>query len=224
MEYPKIDTLFERDSVTHKLKEPLELKNPVYDAFKYFTFTEKIHGMNIRIILNEDKSVVYSGRSDKAVLPADLLKVLETKFTQEKLIETFWRRGLEAGQDYTPFQVILFGEGYGPGIQEGGGNLAKEKNFRLFDVNVSGDWLDWENVEDVARKFEVQTVPLLGNYSLEDAVEKVKKGIPSLVAGEEGTVGHMAEGMVGRPPSPLFDRKGRRIIIKLKTEDFDKTA
>lgn len=30
----------------------------------------------------------------------------------------------------------------------------------------------------------------------------------------------MAEGLVGRPEETLFDKKGARLIVKLKTKDF----
>lgn len=220
MIYPKIDTLFERDKTSHKLVEPLVFKNPVYDQFKRFHFTEKIHGMNIRIILNDDKSVIYAGRSDAAVLPGDLLKLLEEKFTQEKLIETFWKRDIEPGAEYKPFKVVIFGEGYGAGIQEGGSMLNPAKAFRMFDVAVMDRFLNWNAVEEIAKKFDVKTVPVIGEFPLDVAVDMVKKGIVSAVADEEGTPGHTAEGLVGRTLAPLFDAKGDRVILKLKTEDF----
>jgi hypothetical protein len=31
---------------------------------------------------------------------------------------------------------------------------------------------------------------------------------------------HPAEGLVGRPVEALFDKKGHRLIVKLKTKDF----
>jgi hypothetical protein len=52
--------------------------------------------------------------------------------------------------------------------------------------------------------------------SLEEAAEKVRTGFPSMLNG-----GKMrAEGMVGRPAETLFDKKGARLIVKLKTKDF----
>jgi hypothetical protein len=50
--------------------------------------------------------------------------------------------------------------------------------------------------------------------TLEQIVTLVREPFASKV----GTA--MAEGIVARPIEPLFDRKGARIIIKLKTRDF----
>ena len=61
----------------------------------------------------------------------------------------------------------------------------------------------------------------LGEYSLDKIVEYVKEGFDSVVAEEEGTP-RKAEGLVGRTIEPLFDKRGRRLIIKLKTKDFEK--
>jgi hypothetical protein len=59
-------------------------------------------------------------------------------------------------------------------------------------------------------------VPYLGEMTLEEATEKVLAGFQSLLNG-----GKMkAEGMVGRTAEPLFDKKGARLIVKLKTKDF----
>ena len=34
------------------------------------------------------------------------------------------------------------------------------------------------------------------------------------------SMARMAEGIVARPIEPLYDRRGKRVIIKLKTKDF----
>ena len=113
--------------------------------------------------------------------------------------------------------AVLYGEGYGAGIQKGGGGYSEKKKFILFDVLVDGKWwLNWEAVIDVAAKLHLDAVPFLGEMTLEAATEKVRAGFPSMVNG--ATV--QAEGMVGRPAETLFDKKGARLIVKLKTKDF----
>jgi hypothetical protein len=59
-------------------------------------------------------------------------------------------------------------------------------------------------------------VPFLGEMSLETAITLVSKPFPSYVPGATRN----AEGIVGRPKETLYDKKGSRVIIKLKTEDF----
>jgi hypothetical protein len=71
-------------------------------------------------------------------------------------------------------------------------------------------------MRDVASKLSLDAVPLIGEMSLADATEKVRAGFPSLINGGKA----QAEGMVGRPSEALFDKKGSRLIVKLKTKDF----
>lgn len=207
MEYHKIETLFERDEKTHKVY-PDKLKNPVYGIFKTWQFTEKIDGTNIRVMWGDGK-LRLGGRTDNANIPADLVQLLYETIDVQKMRETFGD---------TP--AIIYGEGYGAGIQKGGG-YSKTKQFIVFDVLVDNKWwLNWENTCDVAAKFGLKTVPFVGEMTLERAVEMVRTGFDSILAKEQTGENVPAEGLVGRPIETLFDKKGHRIIIKLKTRDF----
>jgi hypothetical protein len=221
MEYHKIETLFNR---LEDFSVGEELREPLYGSFKTWHVTEKIDGTNIRIMLSADGEVTFGGRTDNAQLHAGLLEALMKMFTAEKMKAALWLPD-ETGNPL-PVKVVLYGEGYGAGIQKGGGDYNKEKTFRLFDVLVSDKyWLDWSNVEDVAKKLDIKTAPYLGEWTFEEIVMRVKVGINSEVAREENPEGFaqnpvMAEGIIGRTLSPLFDRRGKRIILKLKTSDF----
>ena len=59
-------------------------------------------------------------------------------------------------------------------------------------------------------------MPFFGEMTLEDATEVVRAGFPSRLNNGAGR----AEGLVGRTLEPLFDKKGHRLITKLKTKDF----
>lgn len=221
-QYHKIETAFVRDE---NFKVTGELRHPVYGDFKVWHMTEKIDGTNIRIILEEDGTMKIGGKSDNAQLHAGLFDALSQMFNAEMLKDVFWNpkrdECAESGEEFMPFQVVLYGEGYGAGIQKGGGNLSKTKTFRLFDVLVGRWWLDWKDIQEISRKLGISTVPDMGMTTLEDAVALVKKGFMSKVAEDgTGTLDHPAEGVVLRPRQTVFDRAGRRIIIKLKTHDF----
>jgi RNA ligase len=204
-EYHKIDTIFERDKETFQVN-PLLLKSPVIRTISEWDVTEKIDGTNIRVMLSETGEVSFGGRTNAAQIPGDLVLYL---------IKTFQDRMKSLWIDGTPTKIVLFGEGYGPGIQKGGGLYRKDKAFILFDVLV-GDkwWLEREAVTEVAAKLNIDTVPDLGRMTLDQIVDLVR--IP--FASKLGTA--MAEGIVGRPIETLFDRRGERLIIKLKTKDF----
>jgi hypothetical protein len=83
--------------------------------------------------------------------PADLIQYLYETFPADKMREAFWLPD-EAGK-IQPVKAVLYGEGYGAGIQKGGGQYRKVQAFCLFNVLVADKWwLDWSNVGDVAAK------------------------------------------------------------------------
>jgi len=133
MEYHKIETLFERDEKTHKVF-PGKLKNPVYGIFKSWQFTEKIDGTNIRVIWeHETGKVRFGGKTDNAQIHADLISWMNDNITGEKLKAIF-----------PDTDAVVYGEGYGAGIQKGG-CYSPDKRLIIFDVLVAGKWwLNWE--------------------------------------------------------------------------------
>jgi RNA ligase len=206
-EYHKIDTLFERDKETFVVN-PDRLKSSVLATISEWDVTEKIDGTNIRVMLSECGDMSFGGRTNAAQIPGDLVQYLVRTFQQDRLKQVMWI-------NETPTSVVLFGEGYGPGIQKGGGLYRSDKSFILFDVLVGGTWwLDREAVEDVGHKLGIDAVPYLGRMTLEQIVKMVRRPFPSKI----GTA--MAEGIVARPIETLFDKRMNRIIIKLKTKDF----
>lgn len=58
--------------------------------------------------------------------------------------------------------MILFGEGYGVKIN-GGGAYRPDVSFILFDVYLPAGniWLKREAVEDIARTFNIDVVPII---------------------------------------------------------------
>ena len=205
-EYPKIETLFNRDE---KFKLTSEVRSPVFATIKSWVVTEKIDGTNIRINLDENDVVTFNGRTDNAQIPAELAIYIVKEFTAEKL------KVLRKDEDKV--SITLYGEGYGAGIQKGGGDYRKDKGFILFDVLIADKyWLDDEAVTEIADKLGIPRVPILGIMSFEELVSYVKQGFKSKCAETERN----AEGIVARPLEPLFDKRLHRVIIKLKEKDF----
>lgn len=206
-EYHKIGTLFERDPTTFVV-DPTKLKSPVLGTISEWDVTEKIDGTNIRVMLSAAGEVSYGGRSTAAMIHGDLMQHLVRNFQQDILKSVLW---IDGG----PTEAVLYGEGYGPGIQKGGGLYRADKSFILFDVLIGGKWwLDRENVNDIAQKLGCDVVPYLGRMTLSQFVECAREPRQSKL----GTA--TAEGVVARPIETLFDKRGHRIIIKLKIKDF----
>jgi hypothetical protein len=203
-EYHKIETLYERDADTFKVK-PGVFKNRVYSLLKSWRWSEKVDGMNIRCIWKSN-SRSFGGKTDNAQLPADLTNWLHENISSVLLNDLF-----------PETDVVIYGEGYGAGIQNGGG-LSPTKKFIVFDVLVDNKWwLSYENVADVASKLGLRVVPDFGEMTLEEATEFVRKGFKSRCSVDPDKD---AEGLVGRPLETLFDKNGARLIVKLKTKDF----
>lgn len=205
-EYHKIETLFERDEKTKRLVEG-KFRNEAISFLQHnmWDFTEKIDGTNIRIFWDGHK-VTIAGRTDKAQIPAELSNRLFELFggeVNEQLFE----------QKFGGTEVMLFGEGYGAKIQNGG-LYRNNQDFILFDVMIAGNWQPRENVENIAIYFGIDVVPLIFTGTIQEGIDYVKTKPNSRI----GTA--KSEGLVGRPKVEMQDRTGKRIIVKIKVKDF----
>lgn len=203
-EYHKIQSVFKRDEKTNQfIIGQWSIPSLEYLCNLEWTWDEKIDGTNIRIIW-DGSSRKFGGRTDNAQIPAYLYQRLETLFTNEKLKEIF-------GES----PATLYGEGFGAKIQKGGGSYIPDGvDFILFDALIGSFWLERQDVEDIAQKLGLRITTLVGSGPISSAIEFVKGGFKSVI----GTA--QAEGLILRPKVQLFDRKGHRIITKVKTKDF----
>jgi hypothetical protein len=170
-------------------------------------FTEKVDGTNIRIVWDGYR-VSFGGRSDNASIPGPLLAHLEKTFggpDNETLFEE--KFGLS--------EVTLYGEGYGPKIQKGGGNYRSDVSFVLFDVLIDGYFLLRSDIEDVAEFFHIDAVPIKLIGTLTQAIQFVAEDYRASHWGS-----FEPEGLVGTTVTGLKDRHGNRIIVKLKLRDL----
>lgn len=213
-EYHKINTIFKRDMENGGkalLEGQWSCPEFEYLANNQWEFTEKVDGTNIRIMWDRGE-VRFAGKSDNAAIPAKLVNRLRERFPNDSAFRSAF--DFNGG-------VCLYGEGYGAGIQKGG-LYRPDQDFVLFDVLVSSPendwWLSRDNAEDVGRKLGLTVVPVVGQGTLLDAVNRVRSGYVSVWGN------FIAEGLVCRPLVDLFTRKGDRIITKIKHKDFQSTG
>lgn len=209
-EYTKIETIFERDMEgTKKLIEG-KYRNETVEFLKdnRWIGTEKIDGTNVGIVWDGHK-VSYQGRTERAQIPTHLMNKLIEMFGGTVNEEVF-------EQKFGEMNVILFGEGYGAKIQKGGGNYRSDVSFILFDVYLpeSNLWLKRDAVEDIAKTFGIDAVPIVYEGDIAGAVEFVKRNPKSTI----GTAD--MEGIVCKPAVDMLDRMGRRLVVKIKVCDF----
>lgn len=213
-EYHKIQTLFKRDPVNMRFVLEGQWSEPEFEflSLNKWVWTEKVDGTNVRVLW-DGKNVTFNGKTDNAQMPVILMQKLQSLFdtTPQRFLfkESF---GEEA-------QVCFYGEGYGAKIQKGGENYrADGQDFVLFDVKIGEWWLQRADVESLAVKFGIKVVPIVGEGTLLDAIEMVKKGFNSQW-GE-----FPAEGLVCRPTTEMRTRRGDRIITKIKCRDFKEST
>jgi hypothetical protein len=207
--YHKIETVWERDMEGSKKLIEGQFRNPTVAMLQnlFWDWTEKIDGTNIRVRW-DGHSVSFGGRTDNANIPAPLVNRLNELFGGETNAQIF-------EQKFGENEVILFGEGYGAKIQACGGLYKHDGvDFILFDVMVGDMFLRRDSVEEIAWCFCIQAVPIVLRGDIDDAVAFVRRKPRSTI----GTA--PMEGLVGRLPEELYDRRGNRIIVKVKVRDF----
>ena len=164
-EYPKIETIFNRDTTGTKKLIPGSYRSETVKYLSELTWvwTEKIDGTNIRIHWDGHK-ITFGGRTDTANIPAELINWLNDKFINIETEELF-------EQKFGESEVTLYGEGYGRKIQNGGDYIPGGVSFILFDVLINDIWLTRESIEDIAKTFAIDVVPIVGVGDLGHGVD-----------------------------------------------------
>lgn len=227
MEYPKINSLWKREGtyfdqqlnkwVLSKGKQRFiigDYSRPEFESVCKWRVSEKIDGTNIRLLFKQidGKRLIPTimGRTDAAQIPCHLLTYLQQLATWENFDKAFYEM---QSKDY---EVYLFGEGYGPKIQAGGGNYRKDAAFILFDVYVGGWWLERDSVKDIAEKLGIPMAPdlgIMGSGQIRDLV----KSQPLSLCSETPQV---MEGVIARAEPLMLFRDGTPIMWKLKCKEF----
>jgi hypothetical protein len=209
MEYHKIAGPFKRytEGPLRNQLIPWEWTREEFGYLQHlpWRFTEKVDGTNVRVVWDGHRPI-FMGRTANSQMPTRLSTMLQTTFTEELLEQVFGA---------TP--AILFGEGYGAGIQKGG-LYRPDVSFILFDVHI-GVWLEDADVAAIAKELGIEVVPVITTDTLNHQIREMT---------QYSMLSHVSivdkppnmEGLVGIPLVPLLNRRGGRIVVKLKTEDF----
>lgn len=182
-------------------------------------------------------SVRFAGKTDNAQIPPKLQKFMEENYQDEKVFASLglkkfipveeWAEhkwvssdGVTPNYDSIPNIYTIYGEGYGVGIQKAGGNYIKDGvGFIVFDVKVNDIYLKTDARDEIANKLGAPIVPLIGYFTLDEAIDFVRKGFKT---GLWDNKDFIEEGLVLRTDLGLRNRMGKRLIVKVKYEDFQK--
>jgi RNA ligase (TIGR02306 family) len=207
-------------------------------------FTEKIHGKNARLgylripYSNGEAAFEFvAGSHDvRRKEYMTLTKVKRDEFTKEPLLDAdgqpitttvtrrsqFWDCFTEEAKSLLKFlsrdeyNVILFGEMYGRGVQDM--HYGSELGFRVFDISVEGQYLDFPEKDQLLKRFGVPGVPVLyrGPFS-KLKLEEFVDGPTTLCAAENAGTFKGREGVVITPIKERTDFNlggSGRVILK----------
>lgn len=245
--YQKINTIFKRDA-KNVIMPYDDFTEPEFEYLRSLKWRgeEKVDGTNVRIEVTKSKvwddpvegsrvegvsfTVRIAGKTDNAQIPKNLLKHMQEKYTDDKILDAFglkrfipveeWAEHKWNSYEDIPNIYTIYGEGYGEGIQSGGWYIKGGNEFIVFDVKVNDIYLKTDARDEIAQKLGAPIVPLIGYFTIDEAIDFVRKGFRSQVA--EHPEVKMAEGLVLRTDLGLRNRMGKRLIVKVKYEDFQK--
>ena len=177
--------------------------------------TEKIHGTNSRIGLikvdDEHQQLVAGSHKVRRKYGEGLY----WSFVDDEMK----RKLMLLSTAYGDADVILFGEIFGPGVQDMQYG-QREKAFRIFDISVNGTYLNYGNLLHVCQQMEWQMVPTLYvgpfNQSVVDDNthgETMFDGVTGKFKGREGIVIKPLE-------EQHSDVLGGRMIVKSISADY----
>lgn len=230
----KIKNLFPRVKPDNKFIDTSQYSDPIFGMVKNWVVTEKIDGMNIRVHANQNGDFLIGGKTENTDFNGnnDLLENIEKLLVDQEpdtddqpesafILDTLSDLG------YGGYNVTLFGEGYGPGIQ-GGDYYRDDKGFILYDARFSKDdgRSFYAPFEDVKAIGEALNIPVVRSFELQDA-NMIYLWMRETVSEywetefEEGD-GYECEGIVAYPALPLYDSFGERVVFKLKCKDVRK--
>lgn len=213
-EYQKIGNIFKFDA---KYKTIVGLNEP-YSTLSNLIWqgTEKIDGTNTRIYWDGHR-ISWGGHTAHSQIQPNVAKYLEETFGTPEMEYLF-------EQIFNDMEVYIFGEAYGAGIQKGGGTYVedgKSVGFIVFDVNIDGYDLRRKDVDDVAAKLGLMSVPVCFEGTLEEAKAFVAAHPMSTLNGGL----HEMEGLVLQPRDvQLYDYKHHLIKCKCKYRDMLKAG
>lgn len=205
-----------------------------------WTYTEKIDGTNIRIILSRNLfsgniETTIKGRNENSQMPGDLKgAIAEMVMNRAAVFTNLLSHSKDEG-------ITLYGEGYGPGIQKNGAGYRQDKGFVLFDIArwvrtvdesaqphmqtptlESQYYLPRKDVEDIAENCRLTVAPrVFAGLGIGQVTKRVREGFASKLAQfKDGE--REAEGIIAVADGlwHYYDGKLRRLKFKLKTKDF----
>lgn len=211
--FSKFSSPFVKDEKFLNTKE-LSQELPIGNWIK----TEKIDGTNIRIIITKPKE---DGSRELLIGSRKLILNEEDKGSKQYLDclkDINMNKLLEYFKDVDS-TIIIYGEGYGAGVQKGG-IYSKEKNYRVFDIRIGRAYQDFKYVKKVCINNQLNLVPIVSvvdKINYQECLESLRCFENTLINDGDGGI---PEGLVYKFEPVLLNKYGERLIFKIKRKDF----
>ncbi len=189
--------------------------------------TEKIHGRNCRIgfVMTEESSHSFTMR----IMAGSFS--LPRRYETDGVVSQYWKpvdmrmRSLfyKLHEDANNRNIVVFGEIYGPGLQDTTYGLSKQGavGFRLIDIAVDQVYLDYDPKAALCEQFGIEMVPLLyrGPYS-PNVIQELTDGPTTLCTPDKLGKFKGREGIVITPVIERLATNFERLILKSVSVDF----
>lgn len=206
--------------MTHKIIEGVYSK-PEFETIDKWTVQEKIDGTNIVIHFHTDFTYHITGRRVNSLVPKQIVKYIDGLLSANDI-------SVESDEHDSTYdankkdETYFFAEATGPLIQKHGAGYSSEPVIVVFDIKsqLNDRWMITDEIPIVlAREEKILTAPVIGEMSLEEAIEFVKSKPMSVFAKENNDRSDVPmEGVVLKSPK-LFEN-GNPIYAKLKVKDY----
>ena len=167
---------------------------------------EKCHGTNCRVgLVRDGDDWNYAAGSHRVRRKAGAYWMpLDIPGVQDLIQE------LHSGEN----EVIVFGEIYGQGVQDM--DYGTTRDFRVFDISVNGQYIDWSDARYLCDKWGVATVPQLYVGQCTPEIVELYTNGPSVIGESARFKGR--EGIVIRPLHEITTTM--RHILKSVSVDY----
>jgi len=185
--------------------------------------TEKIHGTNSRVGLVDGKWMCGTHRTNRKECDIHGRRSLYwqpmTVPMQEMLSSIHSKHGATMAFD----SVVVYGEIFGNKVQQMDYGVNGAMGYRVFDIAVGGEYLNWEEVKWFCDYHGIPTVPLLYDGPFKhELVDELMNG-PTTVCGE-GEIKCSFKGREGIVITPLEEQYAEelqgRLVLKAVSPDY----
>lgn len=196
----------------------------IFEDDEQVVITEKIHGTNSRVgVVREDGEWVYAAGSHKV------------RWMDFKPASRYWQplrqeNMLDMLADICNEKdnVIVFGEIFGSSVQDMDYGVEGDAGYRVFDISVNGEYLDWPAVTTICFRYGLKTVPVIYEgpwICVKKVLDDYACGLTSIGTPTRNFKGR--EGVVIKSVIDRLTRKiggdyagGRRAILKYISADY----